>query len=381
MASAQDKDGVAGPEGLDGVRHVVAVGSGKGGVGKSTVAVNLAVALAQEGSSVGLLDADIYGPSQPGLLGASGEEATAAGEVMRPSERHGVRFMSVGLLMPQGGPVVWRAPMAVKLLQQFLFEVAWGRLDFLLIDMPPGTGDVQLTLAQAASLSGAVIVTTPQRVALDVARKGLQMFRQVNVPIVGVVENMSGFTCGHCGKPTAVFKGGGGGALAATEKVPFLGALPLDPEVMAGGDEGLPALVKSPDSGPARAYRALAGEFRRQLGLVQAASGDAPKKLERGPGGEIRVEWTDGHAGRHTPYHLRVNCPCAACVDEHSGKRVLDPKTVPLDVKVDGVQPVGRYGAAFHFSDGHNTGIYTFKNLRTLCECPACRPAAGAFKV
>ncbi len=367
---------------LAGVRHIVAIASGKGGVGKSTVAANLAVALRDGGARVGLLDADIYGPSQPGMLGAAGAGARAAGDLLLPVDRFGVGFISMGLLMGVDGPVIWRAPLAMKVIQQFLSGVAWGDLDWLLIDLPPGTGDVQLTLAQQASLSGAVIVTTPQRASLDVARKGLQMFTQVGVPILGVIENMSGFTCGHCGRTTAVFKEGGGRALAAEAAAPFLGALPLDPAVMLGSDEGQPVLRRDPESPVAQALRETAARLAAETAAAAAAGGGGPLALSLDDAGDLHILWRDGHHGRLRPRDLRLACACASCVDETTGRRTLEPAQVPLDVSIGGVTPVGRYALAFDFSDGHRTGIYKHELLRRLCSCDACRGAGGdSFEV
>ncbi len=197
---------------LEGVKNIVAVASGKGGVGKSTVAANLAVALAQTGASVGLCDADVYGPSQPTMFGVETQPRADENRRLLPIESHGVQLMSMGFLATKETPVIWRGPMAAKLIQQFLAGVAWGELDYLIVDLPPGTGDVQLTLTQSVSLTGAVIVTTPQNVALEIAEKGLRMFQQVNVPVLGVVENMSYFECPHCSERTPVFSEGGGNA-------------------------------------------------------------------------------------------------------------------------------------------------------------------------
>jgi len=373
--------------GLKQVRHVVAVGSGKGGVGKSTVAVNLAIALRHGGAKVGLLDADIYGPSQPRMLGAKTAEleTTPEGTIV-PTVCFGVSFVSMGLLMGDHGPVVWRAPMAMKVIHQFLGKVSWGALDYLIIDLPPGTGDVQLTLAQQASLSGAVIVSTPQDVAIDVARKGLEMFRQVKVPILGVIENMSGFACPSCGHETDVFGSGGGKLLAEKTGVPFLGGIPLSPEILLGGESGVPVLIGSPDSAVARAYVELAREVEAQITQGQAATAaESPRSIEIGPDGALAIEWGDGHRGRHRAYHLRVSCPCAHCVDENSGRQVLDRSKVPLDISIRNVGRVGRYALGIHFSDGHNTGLYAFERLRALCECEACVKARksdrGAFQV
>ena len=358
------------PEALSRVRNIVAVGSGKGGVGKSTVAANLAAALAASGAKVGLMDADVYGPSQPGMMGAKGRSSDMEGELLKPAERHGVKLTSIGLLMENDGPVVWRAPMATKMISQFIFGVAWGELDYLLIDMPPGTGDIQLTLAQQAFLTGSLVVTTPQDVALGIAKKGLKMFQQVNVPILGIIENMSGFVCRKCGDKNPIFKEGGGERLAKEAGVPFLGAIPLDPEIVQSGDEGVPVVVKAPQSASALAFIRLAGSLK-DLSAANRPDQE-PREIRPGPGGELLIQWPDGHQSRFTPHPLRVNCTCAACVDEDTGRRTLDARSVPLNIGIVSVGRVGRYGLAVEFSDGHNTGIYTFKHLKEICECEDC---------
>jgi ATP-binding protein involved in chromosome partitioning len=363
-----------GPElGISNVKFSIAVASGKGGVGKSTVSTNLAVAVAKLGFKVGLLDADIYGPSQPGMLGSLDAKPDTSRGYLRPVEKFGVKFISIGLLMEKNSPVIWRAPIAMKMIHQFLEQVEWGELDYLFIDLPPGTGDVQLTLAQQAQLSGAVIVTTPQEVALGVARKGLKMFQQVNVPIIGIIENMSGFICGHCGKDTAIFAKGGGEKLANEMKVSFLGKLPLDPAIMASGERGVPLLAETNESPSAKAFMNLAGVVTKKVAENEATiSADEPESIQVGRDGNIDVQWPDAHRGRHTPHVLRLNCECAQCKDEDSGRKLVDPKRVPLDIKITGVNPVGRYGLSIAFSDGHNTGIYAFNKLRKICECEKC---------
>ena len=224
---------------LPGVMHTIAVASGKGGVGKSTVAVNLAIGLAQRGARVGLLDADIYGPSIPLMMGVD-EAPTIDSGTIRPFDRFGIRFMSLGFLVPKDAAVIWRGPMVMKAIEQLLRDVAWGELDVLVVDMPPGTGDAQLTLSQKVRLSGAVIVTTPQDVALADAIKGVAMFRKVGVPVLGIVENMSTFICPHCGTRTDVFGHGGGRREASRLDAPFLGEIPLDAAIREGGDVGRP---------------------------------------------------------------------------------------------------------------------------------------------
>jgi ATP-binding protein involved in chromosome partitioning len=359
--------------GLAGVNNIIAIASGKGGVGKSTVATNLAFALKEAGFKVGLMDADIYGPSQPGMLGAALEPPAVNSGQLRPTSRYGLSFISMGLFLGGDGPVIWRAPMAMKMIQQFIGNVIWGNLDFLIIDLPPGTGDVQLTLAQQAQLTGAVIVTTPQEVALGVARKGLRMFEQVNVPIIGIIENMSGFICQHCGKETAIFGAGGGERMAHEMNAVYLGSIPLDPAVMQSGEDGLPILAKNPNSPAAKAYCKLSEMVQKRIEEMKASGNMLePEEVEPGPKGELLIRWPDNHQSIYSPYHLRVNCRCAACIDEDTGLKTLDTSQIPLNIQISKINPVGRYAIAISFSDGHNTGIFTFKRLRDLCEFPEC---------
>ncbi len=242
------------------VDRVIAVASGKGGVGKSTVSVNLATSLAALGYSVGLLDADIYGPSIPMMMGIEAQKPRVAegGKHLLPFERHGVKIMSLGFILDIDTPVIWRGPMVMKAIEQLLGDVEWGALDFLIVDLPPGTGDAQLTLTQKVPLSGAVIVTTPQDVALIDARKGLAMFNKVNVPVLGIVENMSSFVCPECGTVTDIFKKGGGKRTADELGCTFLGAIPLDPAIALGGDSGEPIVVSEPDGAHSQAFREVA---------------------------------------------------------------------------------------------------------------------------
>jgi ATP-binding protein involved in chromosome partitioning len=348
-------------------------------VGKSTVTANLAASLARLGASVGILDADVYGPSQPKLLGAESAKADLKTDALRPLEAHGIKYMSVQALLPEDGPVVWRAPMAVKLLQDFIAHVEWGDLDYLLVDMPPGTGDIQLTLAQSAGLTGAVVVTTPQQVALGVARKGLQMFQGVKVPILGVVENMSGHVCAKCGHHEDVFMSGGGKALAEGAGVPFLGALPLDAAVVKSGETGTPVVLSDGGAVLSRAFADLARAFEREVAAANGRVSAGPRSTAVSAAGALEVVWADGAKQTLNPYHLRLNCPCAACVDEHTGQKVLDVKRVPLDIRVTAVHPVGSYGLTPRFSDGHETGIFTFERLKTIAA--GAGPAPVSFTV
>jgi len=239
------------------VRHVVAVASGKGGVGKSTVAANLAVALGQLGHKVGLLDSDIYGPSVPMMFGIN-EKPFVSGNRILPFEKYGIKIMSLGFILETDTPVIWRGPMVMRAIEQMLGDVVWGALDYLVLDLPPGTGDAQLTVTQKVPLAGAVIVTTPQDVALIDARKGLAMFKKVNVPVLGIIENMSSFVCPHCGEVTDIFKKGGGERTADLLGTPYLGAIPLDPEIVKGGDAGVPIVVAKPDGAHSAAFRRVA---------------------------------------------------------------------------------------------------------------------------
>jgi ATP-binding protein involved in chromosome partitioning len=263
---------------LPGVKHTVAVASGKGGVGKSTVAVNLAVALARRGVRAGLLDADIYGPSIPLMMGTDERPALDSLGRIVPFERYGVRYMSLGFLVDKDAAVIWRGPLVMKAISQLLSQVDWGELDVLVVDLPPGTGDAQLTLSQKVRLSGAVIVTTPQDVALADAIKGVAMFRKVGVGVLGIVENMSSFACPHCGGRTDVFGHGGGRREAERLEVPFLGEIALDPAVREGGDRGRPVVAVDPDSHASAAFHALAAS------VVEALDGGENPSGGRGGG-------------------------------------------------------------------------------------------------
>ncbi|HET7676397.1 MAG TPA: Mrp/NBP35 family ATP-binding protein [Candidatus Limnocylindrales bacterium] len=235
---------------VPGVKNIIAVASGKGGVGKSTVSANLAVALAMEGASVGLLDADITGPNIPLMLGVEGQPGATADNKIQPLERYGVKVISIQFFVPEGQPVVWRGPLVGGAIQQFLRDVDWGELDYLVIDLPPGTSDAQLTLAQAVPISGALLVTTPQDVALMDVEKALAMFRRLSVPVMGVVENMSAFVCAHCGEATEIFGRGGGQRFAQRHEIEYFGGIPLDVKVRQGGDVGVPAVAQR-EPGPA----------------------------------------------------------------------------------------------------------------------------------
>jgi ATP-binding protein involved in chromosome partitioning len=393
-----------GPEKLPGITHVIAVGSGKGGVGKSTVSVNLALALQRIGGRIGLVDADVLGPSIPGMLGlpANQPPMATANQTILPAERHGVKTISMGMLTGDDNPAILRGPMVNKYLNMFIGDVEWGTLDYLVIDLPPGTGDTQLTLAQNVPLSGAIIVTTPQDVSLKIARRGLRMFEKVQVPILGIVENMSTFTCPHCGKDTDVFRRGGGERMSKELGVPFLGSSPLDADVVTCGDAGLPIVLEKPASVAAQAYLAIATTLVRQLqgmpttalkpfswewssadagpGWAEAAAAKSGSRttgigLRRLNPRTLSVLWEDGHQAHFDVRDLRLACPCALCVEEMSGRPLLDPSKVRPDVAPITLTSVGGYGITIKWNDGHSTGIYSFENLRALADGSASASA------
>ncbi len=260
---------------VPGVRSIVAVASGKGGVGKSTVATNLALAMASQGLKVGMLDADIYGPSQPRMMGISGKPVSEDGKILKPMMGYGVKCMSMGFLVAEDTPMIWRGPMVQSALQQMLRDVDWGELDILLIDMPPGTGDAQLTISQQVPLSGAIIVSTPQDIALLDARKGLNMFRKVDVSVLGIVENMSYFECPSCGHVTHIFSHGGARREAEKLGVEFLGEIPLDMEIRETSDGGRPITVAKPDNPHSRVFMKMAERVWEKVSAAGAA--EAPR--------------------------------------------------------------------------------------------------------
>ena len=262
---------------VPGVKHIIAVASGKGGVGKSTTAVNLALGLAANGVSTGLLDADIYGPSMPRMLDVKEKPESIDGKQLKPIERYGIRTMSIGYIVAEDTPMIWRGPMVSSALEQMLRDVQWGDLDVLVVDMPPGTGDAQLTLAQRVALAGAVIVSTPQDIALVDARKGLNMFRKVAVPVLGIVENMSYFLCPKCGERSEIFGHGGAHEEADKLGVPFLGEIPLHLDIRTTSDSGHPIVVSKPESAHAQVYKNIAGRVWKQLSANQRGPRAAPR--------------------------------------------------------------------------------------------------------
>jgi ATP-binding protein involved in chromosome partitioning len=265
---------------IPGVKHVIAVSSGKGGVGKSTVASNLACAMALAGAKVGLLDADLYGPNIPMMMGSTKGPEQKDGKIV-PVESYGVKLISMAFLVPEDAPLVWRGPMVHQYLQAFFRDVLWGELDYLLIDLPPGTGDVQLSLSQMVPLAGAITVTTPQEVALYDVRKGMAMFQKVNVPLLGIVENMSHFICGHCGERTEIFSYGGGERAAEKLGIPFLGRIPIDPAIRDGGDSGHPIVTANPVSPQAEAFKEIAKKIMAAVGGTEKSGSSIDSLLKK----------------------------------------------------------------------------------------------------
>jgi ATP-binding protein involved in chromosome partitioning len=256
-----------GRQAVPGIRNIVAVGAGKGGVGKSTTSVNLAVALQRRGARVGLMDADVYGPNIPQMLGVKDQPDVTDDKKMIPPEAHGLKVISMGMLVPADQPIIWRGPMLHGAVQQFMRDVAWGELDYLVVDLPPGTGDVSLSMAQSVPVAGAVVVTTPQGVSVADVRKAVGMYRQLNIPILGVIENMSHFVCPHCQEVTEIFGAGGGEGMAADMGIPFLGKVPIDTRVRQGGDEGTPITATHPEAPAARAFEEVAGKVAAQVSI------------------------------------------------------------------------------------------------------------------
>ena len=262
--------GGMGRQQVPGIRNIVAVGAGKGGVGKSTTSVNLAVALAQKGARVGLIDGDVYGPNIPQMLGLSDPPEVSPEKRILPPEALGIKVISMGMLVPPDQPIIWRGPMLHGAVQQFMRDVEWGELDYLVVDLPPGTGDVALSMAQSVPMAGAVVVTTPQGVSVSDVRKAVGMFRQLSIPVLGVIENMSYFVCGHCNGRTDIFGNGGGKRMADEMQIPFLGEVPIDTRVRAGGDEGRPIVAEAPDAPAAKAFLDLASRVAAQVSIQNA---------------------------------------------------------------------------------------------------------------
>lgn len=365
--SGPTMSGTAGPQEMPGVKHVIAVASGKGGVGKSTTTVNIALGLQAQGLKVGILDADVYGPSQPRLLGLSGEPQLTDEKKIRPMTGYGIKVMSVGFMVDEGTPVVWRGPMVVQALGQMVRDVLWGELDALLVDMPPGTGDVQLTMAQHVPISGAIIVSTPQDLALIDARKGLAMFERVNVPVIGIVENMSYFLCPSCGERSDIFGHGGAENEAQKLGVPFLGAVPLHMDIRSKSDSGQPITATVADGEHAAIYCDIAAKAWAGLEAAEGRAEKPPELELSSDGTALHVILENTKEKIELPAELlRVMSPSA----EVQGHAPDQRKTVAnkRHVKISELKPVGNYAVRITFDDGHNTGLFTWGYLDTLAN-------------
>lgn len=353
---------------IPGVKNIIPIASGKGGVGKSTVSANIAVALAKLGAKVGLMDADVYGPSIPTITGAV---APSGGDPRRfaPAVVHGIKVVSMGFFMKPGDAMIWRGPMLHKVIEQFLGQVEWGDLDYLVVDLPPGTGDIQLSLCQMIPLTGAAVVSTPQDVALNIAEKAIIMFQKLNTPVLGIIENMSGYDCTKCGHHEDIFGSGGARRYALEKGIPFLGEIPLTLSIRESADAGVPIVLSHPDSPAAKAFTRVAENLAAQISVRASGGGDnrtIPSKIELKTRKELAIHWSDGKETLLKTFDLRCHCPCAQCVDEMTGVLRLNPETVAKDVWPQNIAPVGRYALHFQWSDGHSSGIYPFELLRKL---------------
>lgn len=368
-AAAQPAGGSARQiEPISGVKHVIAVASGKGGVGKSTTAANLALGLQALGLKVGIVDADIYGPSQPRLLGVSGQPRVSQGKTIQPLEGWGLKVMSMGFMVDEETPVVWRGPMVVSALNQMLRETAWagegGDLDVLVVDMPPGTGDVQLTISQAIPLSGAVIVSTPQDLALIDARKGLAMFKRLEVPVLGIIENMSYFSCPSCGTRSDIFGHGGAREEAAKLGVPFLGEVPLHMDIRAKSDTGKPVVATDPESLHAQIYRDIAAKTWTEVERAKGTLTPPPVLDVINDGRTLKAAFPDGRTFELPAEMLRVMSPSAEVRGHSPDQRVTVARK--KNVRIRDLKGVGNYATRITFDDGHSTGLYTWGYLHLL---------------
>ena len=356
------------PQALKTEKNIIAIASGKGVVGKSTVTVCIAEAFAKAGAKVGILDIDVYGPSIPNMVGLGDHQLGGSQEgVLEPVEAHGMKIMSMGFLATKDTPVVWRGPIASQLVQQFLGAVDWGEFHYLFVDMPPGTGDIQLTLSQSVPLTGAVIVTTPQEIAHTIAEKGLRMFQQVKIPILGIVENMAGFTPPGSDEVFHIFGEGGGTSAAEEFDLPLLGKISLKQELREAMDEG--TFVEDDNI---KSIASLIAVEAMMIVTNEELSPFSPQEMNLANDGKtLIIKWQDNVEHVISAFNVRFKCPCAHCVDEITGVQLVKEEDIPPNVKILESVPVGRYGVKFSFDDpspGANAGIFTFTFLRQLGE-------------
>jgi Mrp family chromosome partitioning ATPase/DUF971 family protein len=348
--------------GLARVRRIIGVSSCKGGVGKSTVAVNLAFALARRGAKVGLLDADVYGPSLPTLIRLDNAALHSDGGMIKPLEHEGVKLVSFGYAVKEAQAAIMRGPMVSGVVTQLALGTAWGELDYLVVDMPPGTGDIQLTLTQKIPFNGALIVTTPQKLSFVDVVKGIEMFQAVKVPTLGVVENMSYFVCDNCKEKHTPFGTGALGRLAELYGIENTFAIPMQEEVSDSCDQGRPLVLDTPDSELARYYRAVADAAVREIERIENGAILTPEvRYEKNRG--IVVSGVDGKERVIHPADLRRRCRCAGCRDEHTGEPILKPENVPENVIPLEIEKMGNYAVAIRWSDGHDSSIYPYERL------------------
>lgn len=350
---------------LSKIKYIIAVAAGKGGVGKSSVTVNLALALRRLGCRVGVMDTDIYGPSIRKMLPEDRPPMQKGNEIL-PAQCKGIKMISMAYFRSDEEASIMRAPIANGLISQFINNVVWGELDFLVIDFPPGTGDVQLTLAQQAHLTGAIMVTTPQDVAVMDVKKAMNLFYQVKVPIIGIVENMSYYEPLPDGVRLYPFGKDGGRRLAQEANVPLLGTIPLDPELCSSGDEGRSIFLQSHDGLKpiAQTFIALAENLIRDVEGI-ASKTRLPKISQSNPF-TISIAWNDGNEQNYRLADIQKICACAHCVDESTGERIIDPNTVQADLRIVNMKVVGQYGLRFQFVSGCSTGIYSYERIRQL---------------
>lgn len=379
------------PGTLAGVTHIVAVHSAKGGVGKSTVTVNLAVGLARRGLRVGLLDADVHGPSAPTMMG-TGEwpDPGPSENLILPIEAHGIKFISMGNMVTRQTPLIWRGAMVTSAITQLFNNVVWGDLDVLLIDMPPGTGDAQLSISQSVPLTGAIVISTPQELAMIDSLRGLQAFLKLKVPVLGLVENMSAFVCDSCGDIAALFGASGVEIIAEELGLPLLGRIPLETAVCDGADQGRPVVLTRPDSPAGRAFESVGAKLAQELETRKPSfafrlewrdmgwderNAEPPgdnfgvgpvKAIWQVSNDELGIKWDDDKISTISTRALRLACPCAACIDEWTGEAILKPETVPADIRIQHLHSVGRYGIQPKFTDNHSSGIFHFDRLKKL---------------
>lgn len=384
---------------MSGVKNVIAVSSCKGGVGKSTVTTNLAMSLSLSGATVGVLDADIYGPSMMMMFDIKkGPEVGEDNTIYPVTVKGGIKVISMGMFANSDKATIWRGPMVSQMIKHFIKNVHWGELDYLLIDFPPGTGDIQLSLTQSCPISGAIVVTTPQNVSLLDVKKGLQMFDAVSVPVLGVVENMSYFICDSCNKKHYIFKKEGGVSIAKSLGLPFLGQVPIESLVTSSGDDGVPIVLSNPNSASAEAFMNISGKMVSRLAIqsienkllanvnytydeipVYEGNEDlplSPKKEDENQELFLKAiykkdlnfvfEWNNDELSKVSFQKLRQSCACAVCVDEWSREQILDINSIAADIIPNKVTSLGRYAINIEWSDGHKSGIFTWDVLSKI---------------